>query len=159
IIFLILIFPLASVLVRNIVISAMENRSHELIERIQHASNNEALVRTLKDQKALLFFRVSVITNDHKVLYDSHTKRLLGPRFSQEYVVDHPEVLEAFEKGIGYNEDYSDLLGQKFAYMAIPFDFHGKTYVLRTAFPYRYVTELQSDFELGFLALATIVLL
>ena len=46
-----------------------------------------------------MFFRSSIITNEHKVLYDSHTKRLLGPKFSQDYVVDHPEVLQAFQEG------------------------------------------------------------
>lgn len=158
ILFLILLFPLSSVVVSSIVRNAMEARSRELIQRIEHAGNDEGLVKTLKDQKPLLFFRVSVITDQRKVLYDSHTKRLLGPRFSQEYVVDHPEVLEALDKGLGYHEDWSNLLGQKFAYMAIAFDFHGKRYVLRTAFPYRYVSEMQRDFELGFLALATFVL-
>lgn len=157
--FLFALLPLSTLLVRSIVENAMELRSKELIERIKFANNDEGLVKTLKDQKQLLFFRVSVITDKRKVLYDSHTKRLLGPRFSQEYVVDHPEVQEAFKKGLGYHEDWSDLLGQKFAYMATAFDFHGKTYILRTAFPYRYVSEMQNDFELGFLALATLILL
>ena len=159
ILFLLALLPLSTYLVRTIVFNAMKARSQELIDRIQHASNNEGLVKTLKDQKPLLFFRVSVITDTRKVLYDSHTKRLLGPGFSQEYVVDHPEVMEAMEKGIGYEEGWSDLLSQKFAYLAIAFDFHGKNYVLRTAFPYRYLSEMQRDFEIGFLALATLVLL
>lgn len=158
-IFLILLSPFSSVLVRRVVMQAMENRASELIAKIQNAPNNEALIRRIKEQKALIFFRVSVITNERKVLYDSHTKRLLGPRFSQEFIVDHPEVNDAFKSGWGFNEDYSDLLSQKFAYMARAFDFHGKTYVLRTAFPYRYVSELSNDFEFGFLLLATAVLL
>lgn len=158
ILFLLALFPVSTYLVKEIVFNAMKARSQELIDRIQHANNNEALVKTLKDQKPLLFFRVSVITDTRKVLYDSHTKRLLGPRFSQEYIVDHPEVLEAIEHGIGYQEDWSDLLSQKFAYMALSFDFHGKPYILRTAFPYRYLSEMQNDFEIGFLALAVLVL-
>jgi two-component system, OmpR family, phosphate regulon sensor histidine kinase PhoR len=158
-VFLVLIFPFASQTVKKIAAKAMEDRATEIIERIRSAPNDEALVRRLKDQKPLIFFRVSVITNEHKVLYDSHVKRLLGAQFSQEYVVDHPEVAEAFEKGTGYKVDYSELLSQKFAYMAKAFDFHGKTYVLRTAFPYEYVAELSHDFEMGFLGLSTAVLL
>lgn len=149
---------MAKLIVQHIVKTAMENRGKELIERIRYAPNNEALVRLLKEQKPLIFFRVSLITHDRKVLYDSHMKRILGPRFSQEFIVDHPEVLEALEKGVGYHEDYSDLLGQKFAYLALRFDFHGETYILRTAFPFRYVMEMQTDFELGFLLLATAIL-
>lgn len=158
-VFLTMMSPVASLIVKRIVERAMENRAYELIEKIKTAPNNEALIRRLKEQKPLIFFRVSVITNDRKVLYDSHTKRLIGPRFSQEQLVDHPEVLQAFEKGTGYSEAYSDILAQKFSYVAVSFDFHGKTYVMRTAFPFRYVKELVNDFEVGFLFLASVVLI
>ncbi len=159
VIFIGLMIPFASNTVMRIAIKSMRDRADELIEKIQSAPNNDALIRRLKEQKPLIFFRVSVITDERKVLYDSHTKRLLGPRFSQEYVVDHPEVIEAFETGFGYNEDFSELLGQKFSYFAKSFDFHGKTYIMRTAFPYKYVVELTQDFEIGIIAVATIVLL
>lgn len=158
-IFLVLMFPFAASTVKKIAKKGMQDRATELIAKIQSAPNNDALIRRLKEQKALTFFRISVINDERKILYDSHTKRLLGPRFSQEYVVDHPEVLEAFAHGTGYVEDYSDLLGQKFSYFAKSFDFHGKTYVMRTAFPYKYVTELTHDFEMGMIALASIILL
>jgi two-component system, OmpR family, phosphate regulon sensor histidine kinase PhoR len=154
-----LTFPFAASTVRKISYNAMEVRSEELIAKLQTAPNNDALVRRLKEQKALFFFRISVITDERKVLYDSHTKRLLGSRFSQEYTVDHPEVLEAFKNGVGYSEDYSELLGQRFSYFAKTFDFHGKIYVLRTAFPYKYVTDLTNDFEIGIIGVTTIILL
>lgn len=158
-VFLTMMSPVASLIVKRIVERAMENRAYELIDKIKSAPNNEALIRRLKEQKPLIFFRVSVITNDRKVLYDSHTKRLIGPRFSQEQLVDHPEVLQAFEKGTGYSEAYSNILAQKFSYVAVAFEFHGKTYVMRTAFPFRYVKELVNDFEVGFLVLASVVLI
>ncbi len=158
-VFIILMFPFVAKWVQTIVLQSMEARATEIIAHIKDAPNNDALVRRLKDQKSIMFFRSSIITNEHKVLYDSHTKRLLGPKFSQEYIVDHPEVLEAFQKGVGYHEDYSQILNQKFAYFAKAFDFHGKTYVLRTAFPYQYVHEIIHDFEIGFLGLAILILL
>ena len=152
------LFPFVNHTVEKLSRKIMCDRATELIERIQSAPSDEALVRKLKEQKALVFYRVSVISDQHKVLYDSHTKRLLGPRFSQEYVVYHPEVNDAFEKGIGYNEDYSELLGQKFSYLAKSFTFHGKTYVLRTALPHNYIIDLSHDFETGVLTVATAVL-
>lgn len=158
-VFIILLFPFISQWVHHIVIQSMEDRVTEIIENIKEAPNNEALIRRLKDQKSLVFFRVSVISHDHKVLYDSHVKRLLGPKFSQEYIVDHPEVLEAFCTGVGFQEDYSQLLNQKFAYFAKAFNFHGRVYVLRTAFPHQYVNEITKNFELGFLVFATSILL
>lgn len=158
-VFIILMFPFVTRWVHEIVLHSMEARTGEIIGNIQDAPNNDALVRRLKDQKSIMFFRTGVITNEHKVLYDSHTKRLLGPKFSQDYVVDHPEVSEAFQEGKGYHEDYSQILGQKFAYLAQAFDFHGKTYVLRTAFPYQFVREIINDFEIGFLGLSAAILL
>lgn len=152
-------FPFSTKTVNRIVFKSMDDRTTEIINKIKIAKDNEDLVRKLKDQKPLLFFRVSVISNEHKVLYDSHAKRVLGPKFSQDYVVDHPEVNEAFLHGRGYFDDYSVLLGQKFTYFAKSFDFHGKTYVLRTAFPYKYVVEITRNFEIGFLTLSVGVLL
>ncbi len=152
------LFPFTASTVRKISYKAMEDKSEELIAKLISAPNNDALVRRLKEQRVLFFFRISVITDERKVLYDSHTKRLLGKRFSQEYTVDHPEILEAFQKGVGYHEDYSELLGQKFSYFAKAFDFHGKTYVLRTAFPYKYITDLTHDFEVGMIVVAVVIL-
>lgn len=158
-VFIVLMFPFVTQWVQKIVLQSMEARATEIIANIKEAPNNDALVRRLKDQKSIMFFRSSIITNEHKVLYDSHTKRLLGPKFSQEYIVAHPEILQAFKEGVGYHEDYSQILNQKFAYFAKAFDFHGKPYVLRTAFPYQYVREIISDFEIGFLGLAILILL
>ncbi|WP_068468604.1 sensor histidine kinase [Candidatus Protochlamydia phocaeensis] len=158
-VFIILLFPFVSQWVHRIIVKGMENRASEIIANIKEAPNNEALVRRLKDQKSLIFFRISVISNERKVLYDSHVKRLLGPKFSQDYIINHPEVMEAFQHGVGYKEDYSNLLHQKFSYLAKAFDFHGKTYVLRTAFPHQYMNEITNDFEIGFLGFATAILL
>ena len=91
-VFIILMFPFVTRWVQQIVFQSMDDRATEIITNIKDAPSNEALVRRLKDQKSIMFFRSSIITNEHKILYDSHTKRLLGPKFSQDYVVDHPEV-------------------------------------------------------------------
>lgn len=157
--FIALMVPFVRHTVQSIVAKAMEDRATEIIKRVQDAPDDEALVQRIKDQKPVIFFRVSVITDDHKVLYDTHTKRLLKPNFNREYVVNHPEVLQAFQEGKGYTESYSKLLGQRFAYMAKAFDFHGKTYVLRTAFPYLYVAEVIRDFEIGFIGMGVVALL
>jgi len=158
-VFMALIVPLSDLLVKRIIVNSMDDQASELIAKIRTAPNKEALIRYLKGQKPLFFFRVGIISDTKKVLYDSHTKRVLGVAFSQEFVVKHPEVLEAFETGSGYHEEYSDILEQKFAYFAKSFDFHGKTYVLRTAFPYQYVQKLLSDFQSGFLFLSSFGLL
>ncbi len=158
-VFIVLMFPFSTRTVKRIIIKSLDDRTSELITKLQSAPDNEALVEYLKVEKPLIFFRVSVMTNELKVLYDTHTKRVIGPSFSQEYIIHHPEVLQAMEEGTGYSEDYSNLLGQRFAYFAKKFDFHGKNYVVRAAFPYKYISELSYDFKMGFFVLATSVLL
>ncbi|MBA3958714.1 MAG: PAS domain-containing protein [Parachlamydiaceae bacterium] len=152
------IYPLASFMVQQTVLKLLKERSSELIERIRHESNDYALVQRLKDQRALIFFRVSLITNERKLLYDSYTKRLLGPKFNQQTAV-HPEVEQAFEEGTGFYEDDSKLLGQRFVYHAEAFEFQDKTYVLRTAFPFKFVSDLTHNVEFNLIALSSVALL
>ncbi|MCB1148756.1 MAG: PAS domain-containing protein [Chlamydiia bacterium] len=158
-VFVALMFPFSNYLVKQIIIQSMDDQVTELIDSIKDAPDHEELVKDLKAEKPLIFFRVGIITDENKILYDTHMKRVIGAEFSQDYVVDHPEVNEAFEYGTGYSEDYSGRLGQKFAYFAKTFDFHGKTYVLRTAFPFQHIEALLIDFEIGFLTLGSLGLL
>lgn len=159
-VFVALVFPFATKTIEKVVVIAMEERSNELIERIQDAKDNDDLIMKLRQQRFMIFFRVAIITDERKVLYDSHIKRVLGAKFDPEYISIHPEVEEAFKKGTGYYEDFSKILGgQKFAYMAKAFDFHGKTYVIRTAFPYKYVVQITNDFKIGFIILSAVILL
>lgn len=150
-------YPFAATTVKRIMIRSMDERVTDLIEAIRSAENDDQLVQYLKEQQLLIFFRASIITDEKTILYDTYARRLSTPE--QEYVVQYPEVLEAFAKGTGYHEEYSEMLGQEFSYFAKRFPFHGKTYVLRAAFPYKYVAEIINNFEIGFLLFATAILL
>lgn len=157
--FLAIIFPFASHIVHSLFHNVMEDRATEIIEKIKTAPDDTQLLRYLKGQRAMIFYRFSVISNERKVLYDSHTKGIFRDSFSQDYVVNHPEVLQAFDQGIGYSEEYSAIFDQSFCYLAKAFDFHGKTYVMRIAFPYKNVFEIIQEFKFGFIALGSVILL
>lgn len=157
--FLAFMYPLATWTVQKIATHALEERATSIIAGVKGASNDQELIERLKNLKATAFFRVSVISNAKKVLYDSHAERLLGSTFTQEYVVEHPEVLEAFANGVGYHEDYSNLFAQRLAYMAKVFNFHGLPYVLRLAFPFEFVSQIMRDLVTGFLLFTTAILL
>ncbi len=152
-------FPLVTHIVRTIASKAMEDRADELIKKIETAPNDLALIRKLKELQSEIFFRVSIIKDETQVIYDSHKRHLLGPRFSHEYIVDNKEVADAFEYGVGRNEDFGGVYDQKFTFFAKAFPFHQKTYVMRTAFPSRYLSDLKEDLEIGFLALTIVMLL
>lgn len=157
--FIALLFPFAKGIVNDIVTRSMVERADELISILQREPDDYALVDSLKNSKHKVFFRVGVYTEERKVLYDSHAKRRLGPEYSLDYKIEHPEVKEAFKKGIGTYEGYSEISGQEMFYLAKSFDFHGKTYILRVSLPYQYVRDFTRNFEMGFLGLAAAVLL
>ena len=158
-VFFTLLIPFATDTVKRISFQSMETRANGLITKLQQANNVEDMVRQLSAQKHQIFLRVTLLDSNQHVLYDTHTRRLLGPNFREGYITRHSEVNEALMKNVGYKEGYSQLLGQSFAYLAKSFDFHGKTFVLRTAFPLQYVNELTHDLKMGFLYLGTVVLL
>lgn len=156
--FLALVFPFVRNSVEQIVFRSMDDRAEEIIAKLQESNDIEDLLRILRDQKYQLFYRVSILDSERRLLYDSHTKRLMGPLFFPLQFATHPEVEEAFQSGTGYAEGYSHLLEQKLVYVARLFSAHGKQYVLRLSFPYDYIRDLNHDFEIGFLFICTVVL-
>jgi two-component system, OmpR family, phosphate regulon sensor histidine kinase PhoR len=158
-VFLGLMFPSVTDSVQRIVFRSMNDCADELIHELVTAKNDEELVQVLKDHKSQLFYRVGILDNERRLLYDSHTKRLLGTPFFPLQFVTHAEIEEALQNGTGYCEEYSHLLGQKLVYLAKRFDFHGKPYVIRLAFPYQYIQDLREGFTIGFLFFGSLVLI
>lgn len=157
--FLALLFPFAIRTVNDIVNKSMIERVDQLIEILKVQPDDYGITAILKNTNHKIFFRVGIYNDEQKLLYDSHAKRRLGVKFSQEHAIDHPEVNDAFETGIGTYEDYSGVSEQRMYYLAKSFDFHGKKYAIRVALPYQYVLDFTQNFEIGFLGLATAVLL
>jgi len=151
-------YPFATNSMRRIVFNDMEDKSLKLIEHIQTSSSTDMIIQRLKSRKNLIFFRVGLLDSEGRSLYDTHIKKINGPQFNKTYITDHPEVREALEKGSGYHESYSRLIGQSFAYHAKVFNFQGETFILRTAFPLEYINSLYMDIKIGFLTLSSILL-
>ena len=158
-VFLGLMFPSVTNSVQRIVVRSMSDCADTLIAELNVARNDEELVQILKDQRSQQFYRVGVLDNQRRLLYDSHTKRLLGTPFFPLQFVTQPEVEDALQNGIGYAEEYSHLLGQKLVYLAKRFDFHGQPYVIRLAFPFQYIQDLRDGFTVGFLFFGSLVLI
>jgi len=159
IIFFAALFPLvekmASVLVKDSLIESTRELKHLLDE----ASSQEEMIQSLKKQQYYAFFRMSIINDKGLVIFDTHMGRLLGDDFQPYYPTDHDEVKEALKEGVGYVIATSDTFGGRFAYVAETFKFQGKTYILRTAFPYNQIEDLTETFELGVLLFSFVVLL
>jgi two-component system, OmpR family, phosphate regulon sensor histidine kinase PhoR len=157
--FLTLMVPCVTNSVQQIVLRSMNDCADELVKDLCNAESDEDLVQMLQDRKRHLFYRVGILDAERRLLYDSHTRRLVGtPSFPLQFVT-HPEIEEAIRFGSGHSEEYSHLLGQKLVYVAKQFDFHGKPYILRIAFPFQYIQELRDGFTLGFLLFGAMVLI
>jgi len=159
VVFTSLTFPFVSWIVRSIAETTMQDRADELIAKITSLPNDEALIRRLKEQKPLLFFRVSIINNAGKIIYNSKSKNSSEILLKEANAVTHPDVLEAFKKGTGYSEDFSELSDQKFFYFSKTFNFHDEIYVIRIAFPYNHFSDIAKNGEIAFLIFIIILLL
>ena len=158
VLFLALMFPFVTNSVQQIVFRSMSDCADRLVEELVGATTPEEIVHILRDQKQHVFYRIGVLDDQRRLLYDSHTKRLIGAPFFPLQFVTHPEVEDALQYGTGYSEEFSHLLGQTLVYMAKRFDFQGQPYVLRLAFPFQYIQELKDGFTLGFLFFGSLVL-
>lgn len=157
--FLALMFPFVAGSVQKIVYNSLNSRADELLAKLKVAKDSDDLIRIIKEQKHYTFFRIALLDSKQKLLYDSHTKRLMRPLFFPFQFTAHKEVEQALLTGQGYAEEYSEILGQKLIYFAKSFTLLDKTYVLRVAFPYRYTQELCENFELGFILFSSVVLI
>jgi two-component system phosphate regulon sensor histidine kinase PhoR len=155
----VLLFPFVERTVHRLVRLSLEESTSDLIALASSARSCEEAVDILKRQELFVFFRVSLLTEQGAVIYDSLALRKLGDAFQPYFPTTHPEVLEARREGKGYFEGYSQLLGQKFAYVAQTLTIAGRTYILRTAFPFQQIEDLTHNFEYGFLLLSALLLL
>jgi two-component system, OmpR family, phosphate regulon sensor histidine kinase PhoR len=159
ILFFALLFPFIEKGVKSIVHESLEESTRDLIERLKQTSSEKEMIKSLREQQFFVFFRVTLLSEGGEILYNEYLLKHLGEKYTPFYPTSHPEVLQALKRGVGYSEGYSELTAQKFAYVAVAFDFLGKRYILRTAFPFTQVEELTRNFERGFIAFSILILL
>ena len=147
-----LLYPSLTYLLHIVQEQNLTRQTKQLIKEISSSPNLVALISALHEKQKVLFFRVTLLDSEQKSLFDSHEK-------AHENQEESPEVLEALQKGKGYVVRYSPLFDQDMAYVALPFSFQNKNYVLRAAFPYGQIRHLTEDFTLAFLLLGTTILL
>ena len=140
---LVLIFPYSAKSVRSALRKVLETRTDQVIDNIDTAPNIQGMIQKLSAHQSLVLFRVTLLTKDGRILYESHMDRSSQPLFKK-----HPEIEDARKHRIGYHEDHSYHFGEQFAYIAKSFKFQGQTYILRTAFPIKQIEDLSKSFKL-----------
>jgi signal transduction histidine kinase len=152
-----LLFPFVTQSVKALVEKSMDDIAIKVIQKVDHSENLNTLIANLRKQEFSVVFRMSLIDSKGMLLYDSHLERLLGKPIDRTFT-QHPEVVEALKKGIGFSEQYSVIFGENYFYLAKAFHFQKKVYVLRMAFPAAQIKAINHRLEVGFFILATLFL-
>lgn len=159
IIFLSALFPLIEKTVGELVRESLEQSTSDLIDLVEDARSEEEVIEYLKNQEFFVFFRISLLNEKGELIYDSHLGRLFKETLPPFIISEHPEVQQALKNQVGYSISQSKIFAGKFAYVAKKFTFQGRTYVLRTAFPFGQIQDITNNFEIGFLIFSFATLL
>lgn len=158
--FIAVVFPFANIPIKILLKKALQHQTEAFSSKLSSMEDAEHMVQFLKRKEYSFFIRVTVMTEDGHVFYDSHAEKVLGDSYDSEFVTRHPVVALALEQGMAYKEAYSDLFEQKLAYTAIAFlSKQNQRFVVRTAYPVRYIEEMIGYFELGLIIITSMLLL
>lgn len=157
--FILLLIPFINVMIRHITINSLEDATMILIEAVKSAPTEAEMVARLEKKKVYNVTRVTLLNDQLVIIYDSYLQDFLKDQYVPHTQANHPEVEKALKEGLGVYQGYSTFFKRDLFYVAVRFEFHGKYYVMRTAYAISIVNELLDNFEIGFLVFCTIILL
>lgn len=147
--FLLLLFPFGKSIISQMTQHALKETAYDLIFQLSLQRDEEAMIDYLKAQEFYIFYRVSVIDDQYRLIYDTRLSQETEEVYGEDNLKQDRAVIEALKKGIGYNIAWSEIFKKRFAYVAIRFEFHGKSYVVRTAFPFTQLQLLNRNFQIA----------
>lgn len=151
------LLPLSYFLIDYVQERHLKHMGDDLLTYVQSAKSDEELISAIERGLPLFLFRVSLIDPQRGFLYDSF-KGGSKEELDDENRLNRPEIHEALSDQMGFDIRYSLLCKEKTAYLALPFSFNEKTYLLRLAFPYQPLGQLTEDVVMA-LSLFTLSLL
>jgi signal transduction histidine kinase len=157
--FILLLIPFIKVMIRHIAVDSLEEATLVLIDLVKSARTEEEMVSRLEKQKIYNVTRVTLLNDQLTIVYDSYLQDFLKDKYVPKTQASHPEIQKALKEGIGVYQGYSAFFKRELFYVAVRFEFHGKYYILRTAYAISILNELLDNFEIGFLVFCAIVLL
>jgi two-component system, OmpR family, phosphate regulon sensor histidine kinase PhoR len=156
-VFALFAFPFIEKTVSRIVFNNLELNTLTLLHRIEKADDEQHMIDLLKQSEGYFFLRVSLYNDQGDLLYDS-AKGALGTE-NKNLSLPQSEVAEIAQKKIAFSVRESVIFREKLAYVKIPFELNGKTYILRTAIPFSHVQEFTEQFKVWFFSFCALALL
>lgn len=148
--FLLLLFPFGQSVVSQMMRHALEETAYDLIYQLSDQKDEAGMIQYLKAQEQYIFYQISVVNDQCQLIYDTHFfSELHGHYDKKSCASEHPEIVEAFDKGTGYSVAWSPTFNKKFAYVAVRFYLNEKTYIVRSAFPFTQLHLLNRNFQIG----------
>ncbi len=157
--FITMLFPLVNKSVNILVKKSFHDRVQVLIKGIEQSRNFDKKIKFLKALESKIFYRISLIDEEGNLIYDSKIEKLPKEKEHPHYYLSRREIIQAKEKQSGYREGWSELFLETFAYVAKAYNFEGKQYFLRAAFPIKEMERITRPFQIIFFSLAVVFLL
>lgn len=157
-IFVAFLFPFIEITVSSIMKNSLTDRGKVMIGELQKASDNEEMIEIMKSRAEFIFQPVSILDGQGNIIYHSHLPDVDLKTIS-EIQRKEPEIQEAIQGRIAFNEHVSPFFHQKFYFVAIPFTAHGEKFILHVNFRADEIDKLKKDFEIGVLKVSLILLL
>lgn len=136
---------------RALVINHLTSQVKTLIQELPDNGTERDLITFLNQEKNRLFFRVTLLSSELSVIYES---QLDTPQ--RDYLKAYYKLIEAQKQGYSYDEHFSSITLREMAYIAVRFDYGGSQYVLRSSFPLGPAKNLQARLQVAFVALSSI---
>ena len=143
-VFVVFLYPMLTTLVDKIHAHHLTKQVERVIGEIEQADSLEQLHQLLAEKKKYVFFRITLFDPSEDYIFDSHLN-VDDPRYALGDHSSLQEISRAMTKGNGYAVRYSSLFSQQMVYVAKAFEFKGKFYILRAAFPNGQIVHLTHD--------------
>lgn len=155
IIFFAVLMPFVENTVAGIVQRTFVTETKSLIEVLEPAQTDQEMIEIMEREKIFLFTRVSLFNDQCDEIFDTLLTQKELKEIDKEGL---SEIKTALTNGYGYIERVSSYYGVRFVFIALAFESHGQTFVLRTSYPYGQIEEMMKDFEKSFLILGSFIL-
>lgn len=137
--FVLLLYPIVGFAIEWMKVRSLKSRVEKVVRMIDQEPNQEAMIKKLKEAQSLLFFETTLTDSSTEILFNSQRNIQELP---EKKIASGSEFQNALKKGLGYEVRFSPIFKQEMVYVAVPFVFQQKEFILQGAFPFRQEQEL-----------------
>jgi two-component system phosphate regulon sensor histidine kinase PhoR len=151
---LITVFFATHQLTRSLMINHLYIQAKEILKDLPDNGHEEELLEFLALQKQKLFFRVTLLSDDLIILYDSQQKTP-----DPYHLQDYRALVEARRYGYSYDEHFSSVTMRSMSYISVRFEYGGGYYLLRCSFPLDPIQTLKEKLQITFVLMNSVTFL